>query len=106
MQTAAVQMYRQLLLSTQPKQETEEAEQQREELEKQNRLAEQRTLTFKPSLNSASVSVPGRLQLHTKAGLESYLDRIKVCWTPLRHLLRCDCALHNMSHVVYLTVVA
>ncbi len=72
-----------------------------EELEKQNILAEQRTLTFKPSVNSSSVSVPGRLQLHTKEGLESYLDRIKVCCTPMWLLLRCDCAVHDTSHDAY-----
>ena len=49
-----------------------------EELEKQARLADKATHTFKPTLNSGNVSVPGRLQLHTKEGRDTYLSRIKV----------------------------
>ena len=49
-----------------------------EELEKQARLADKASHTFKPTLNSGNVSVPGRLQLHTKEGRDTYLSRIKV----------------------------
>jgi hypothetical protein len=41
-------------------------------------MAEHSNHKFKPALNTNTVTVPGRLQLHTKAGRESYLSRIKV----------------------------
>lgn len=41
-------------------------------------MAEHSNYKFKPLLNTDVVTVPGRLQLHTKEGRESYLSRIKV----------------------------
>ena len=45
-------------------------------------MAEHSNYKFKPSLNTDAVTVPGRLQLHTKEGRESYLSRIKVRLLP------------------------